>query len=47
MVFGEFGWPGKIIILYLAFLYIFAVRLMAYNLRKKREEARFDEEEKQ
>lgn len=28
----------------LAFLYVFVVRIVVYNLRKKREEAHFDEE---
>ena len=31
----------------LALLYIFVVRIVAYNLRKKKEEACFDEEKKQ
>ncbi len=31
----------------LAFLYIFVVRIVAYNLCKKKEEARFDEENKE
>lgn len=31
----------------LAFLYLFVIRIVSYNLRKKREEARFDDDKEE